>query len=402
MPILNSLTQSTKNGWTLITSNLLLSIYSIVSIAYIFLLGTNYSLIAEVIGISDNHLYFFIVPLSLFTVIFLFVGAAYKKNYHRQLNLICNAIGIAFPLLLLLEVKGIPGLLGYTFLGGISAAMCLPNVISAFLSKTDYNNRGSACGIFTFIVFVVIIALSFVIDSFIALVIALVILKALGFLASIKIKSIDFVTEELVYVKTSIRTKIAFLVVWTVFNVVDVVVTAILSSTVDPSQIQNTIIESRAIGLVAMVVAGAIMDNYGRKRIMIFAYAYLGLDYAMISLAGNSLYQLTVLDGIAWGILTILLLLILWGDVCKPTSRGIWIAASLSIAFSLQILALWMPSLLNGLSNAQIFPLTSIFLFVAVVIILALPETIPDRFLQKKELEDYIQQVKKVSEKYKK
>jgi MFS family permease len=400
MPVLNSLTQSTKNGWKLITSNLLLSIYSIVSIAYIFLLGTNYSLIAEVIGISDNL--YFIVPLSLFTVIFLFVGAAYNKNYHRQLNLICNAVGIAFPLLLLLEVKGIPGLLGYTFLGGISAAMCLPNVISAFLSKTDYNNRGSACGIFTFIVFVVIIALSFIIDSFIALVLALVILKALGFLASINIKSIDFSTEELVYTKTSIKTKIAFLVVWTIFNVVDVVVATILSSTVNASQIQNTIIESRAIGLVAMVVAGAIMDNYGRKRIMIFAYAYLGLDYAMISLAGNSLYQLTVLDGIAWGILTILLLLILWGDTCKPTSRGIWIAASLSIAFSLQILTLIMPSLLKGLTNEQIFPLTSIFLFVAVVIILALPETIPDRFLQKKELEDYIQQVKKVSEKYKK
>jgi len=398
------LTQSTKNGLKLITSNLPLSIYSIISITYIYLLGTNYSVIAEVIGISDNL--YFIIPLALFTVIFLFVGAAYKKNYHRQLNLICNVVGIAFPLLLLLEVKGIPGLLGYTFLGGISAAMCLPNVISAFLSKTDYNNRGSACGIFTVIVFVVIIALSFIIDSFIALVIALVILKVLGLLASNKIKSIDFSTEELVYIKTNTRTKIAFLVVWIIFNIVDVVVETIVSSGLSNSQIQNTLIESYLIGLVAMVVAGAIMDSYGRKRVMIIAYAYLGLDYAMISIAGSSLYQLTVLDGIAWGILTILLLLILWGDICKPTSRGTWIAASLSIAFSSVILLPIMPSLLKGLPFGlrfeQIFPLTSIFLFVAVVIILSLPETIPDRFLQKKELEDYIQQVKKVSEKYKK
>jgi hypothetical protein len=318
------------------------------------------------------------------------------------LNLICNAVGIAFPLLLLLEIKGIPGLLGYTFLGGISAALCLPNVISAFLSKTDYNNRGSACGIFTFMVFVVIIALSFIIDSFIALVIALVILKALGLLASSKIKSIDFSTEELVYIKTSIRTKIAFLVVWTIFTVVDAVVTTILGSVLNASQIQLTVMESYIIGLVIMIVAGAFMDNYGRKRLMIIAYAYLGLDYALISVAGKSLFELTTLDGIAWGIITVLMLLVLWGDICKPTARGIWIAASLTIPYSARILILLLPHLLGGLPFEQIFPITSIFLFVAVVIILSLPETLPDRFLQKKELEDYIQQVKKISEKYEK
>jgi hypothetical protein len=114
---------------------------------------------------------------------------------------------------------------------------------------------------------------------------------------------------------------------------------------------------------------------------------------------------ISALDGIAWGMLTVLFLLMLWGDICKPSKRTIWMAASLSIAILTYpgvIVAPHILSLLGSISQSDLFPITSFFLFIAVVIILYLPETLPEKIIQKKELEDYIHMAKKVKAKYKK
>jgi len=48
----------------------------------------------------------------------------------------------------------------------------------------------------------------------------------------------------------------------------------------------------------------------------------------------------------------------------------------------------------------QTFPLTSIFLFIAVIITLYLPETLPDKVVQARDLQDYIERAKRIKEKY--
>lgn len=147
------------------------------------------------------------------------------------------------------------------------------------------------------------------------------------------------------------------------------------------------------------------MDIYGRRRLMMFSFAYLGANYAIISFSRGYLFWFTVLDGLAWGILTILFLLVLWGDLCKPSKRTKWIAASLSFSILIYPSIIVMPHVISLFTEpivSDIFPLTSFLLFIAVVIILYLPETLPEKIIQKKELEDYIHMAKKVKEKYKK
>lgn len=399
MAIIDNLRKSTRNGFKVISSNPFLSVYSIINIAYIFILGTNYSTIVNNIGVG-NEFYFFSL-LFLFTVIFMLLGANYRKNYNVKINLLWNAVGIVFGILLFLGIKDVLGLIIYTFLGGFASGFCLPNAISAFLSVTDFDNRGSACGIFTFLTFILIIILSIfmVPESAIPTITALLALKLVSLPLSYKIKPMGFSSEEQVYIKTSYRTISAFMIVWIIFTVTEVVVGIIGGQQLPTSAAPLISTESYLIGLLAMLIGGIFMDSYGRKRILIFAFAYLGLNYAVISV--TQFYQLTVIDGLAWGILTVLLLLVLWGDLCEPTRRTISIVIAITITYSNQILIHVLQPIIMTQEMSQIFPLTAIFLFIAVVIILILPETIPERFLQKKELDNYIQQVKKVSEKYK-
>jgi MFS family permease len=401
MAIIDNLRKSTRNGFKVISSNLFLSIYSIINIAFIFILETetNYKTIVNFIEVNE---FYFFVMLFLFTVIFMLLGANYRKNYNPKINLLWNAVGIVFCILLFLGIKDVPGLIIYTFLGGFASGFCLPNVISAFLSKTDFNNRGSACGFFTFLTFILIIILSIFTSSNSAIptIIALLALKLISLPLSYKIKPMGFSSEEQVYVKTSYWTISAFMIVWLIFTVAEVVVGIIGNELLSSSAILLIVTESYLIGLLAMMIGGILMDSYGRKKILIFAFAYLGLNYAVISV--TQLFQLTVIDGLAWGVLTVLLLLVLWGDLCEPTKRTVSIVIAFIIIDSNEILTHYFMKIIKTPTISQIFPITSIFLFIAVVIILILPETIPERFLQKKELEDYIQKVKKVSEKYKK
>ena len=82
-------------------------------------------------------------------------------------------------------------------------------------------------------------------------------------------------------------------------------------------------------------------------------------------------------------------------------------AASLSISIMIypgtvvapHILSLF--STIGTVDQNALFPITSFFLFIAAGIILTLPETLPEKIIQKKELEDYIKMAKRVKEKYK-
>ena len=94
-------------------------------------------------------------------------------------------------------------------------------------------------------------------------------------------------------------------------------------------------------------------------------------------------------------------MMVLGGDIFSPSERPFYFAAVSVLALFGSYMRQTLFMIRSDLQIIQIFPLASIFLFIAVVIMLALPETIPDKVKQKKELQDYLQRAKKVKEKYK-
>ncbi len=73
-----------------------------------------------------------------------------------------------------------------------------------------------------------------------------------------------------------------------------------------------------------MLVVGLLSDRIGRKRLVILAYALVGVGYALLSFASDNIlvfYSYVLLDGIAWGIFFLMFLLINLGRSSTVTNQ---------------------------------------------------------------------------------
>jgi hypothetical protein len=420
MPLLNNIIASFKTGWKNLNSDDNLTMLTFLSVSYTFLIFANYTLLSnaifsgpvnifDVISVSASTV--FIIFLALSACLGLFIGAIFNKYYHFHFQVICVFLGLLFGFLLYLPVQGALWIFIYSLIGGFVSSLGLTNILAAFLSKTNFTNRGSTAGIFILLVYVILFLFSLLVNSLRELAIVLVVLKIFSLFLTARITEFKFDSENVDYINTTSRIKLSFLIIWFIFMFSDMIAQTFIS-TYAPLEIYHVLgLYAKLIGLFAILFCGLLMDISGRKKLMMFAYAYLGANYALISFSNGILYQFTVFDGIAWGILTVLFLLVLWGDICKPSKRTVWIAASLSISiigFPATVVA---PHLIDSFSKlfattelniVDFFPFTSIFLFAAAVMILYLPETLPEKIIQKKELDDYIHMAKKIKQRYKK
>jgi len=356
-----------------------------------------------------SSLFTFLLAFSAF--ISLLIGSLFRNNYNRKVQIFSSLTGLLFGFLLYLPIPGVFGICLYSILAGFFSGFALANILAAFISKTTFNNRGSTSGIFVFMVYLILFVFTILVSSLHELAIILVILKIFSLFLSLRIKDFRFNTESIEYTKTTNNTKSMFLIVWGIFLLSDVALQTYFRyletiGIIPPQGLfsySGLHMISQIIGLFTILFGGILMDIYGRKKLMMFSFAYLGINYAIISSSRGILNYFTILDGIAFGILTVLFLLVLWGDICKPSNRAIWIALCIGLSILSYPAIIIAPYIVNSLINittSDLFPITSFFLFIAVVIILYLPETLPDKIIQKKELDDYIKMAKKVKEKY--
>jgi hypothetical protein len=248
--------------------------------------------------------------------------------------------------------------------------------------------------------YTLIIVCSLLIYTLVEMGIFFIIIKSIG-IALVRKTNFNLSSSETSFMKVEAKVKLSFGAIWFIFLMADALVFNIASMLISDYNLAVSRIATMTIGLAAMLAGGAAMDNMGRKNLLVFSLSYLGLEYAAISLSGGALINYTFLDGFAWGILTVFFMMVLGGDIFSPSERPFYFAAVSVLALFGSYMRQTLFMIRSDLQIIQIFPLASIFLFIAVVIMLALPETLPDKVKQKKELQDYLQRAKKVKEKYK-
>jgi MFS family permease len=165
----------------------------------------------------------------------------------------------------------------------------------------------------------------------------------------------------------------------------------------------SSLIEGLVIGFSALI-GGFVCDSIGRKRLIIFGFVAVGLGYAFLSVFPGSIiswYFYTLLDGVAWGMFSVTFLMTLWGDLAseKP-SRKYYALGGLPYLFANVLQVLIGRDLAKSISPLAVFPLTSLFLFLAVLPLVYAPETLPEKELRERELKQYIGKAKKIKEKY--
>jgi len=157
------------------------------------------------------------------------------------------------------------------------------------------------------------------------------------------------------------------------------------------------------IAALSMLIGGLLSDRVGRKRVVMYGFVSLGIASAILGIAPKdprawSIYL--IIDAIAAGILWIVFIMILWGDLSTQESREkYYVIGSLPFLATAALPLSLLP--LSAMREATpAFSLASFFLFLAVLPLMYAPETLPQKKLELRRLRSYVEQAKKLAGKH--
>jgi MFS family permease len=190
---------------------------------------------------------------------------------------------------------------------------------------------------------------------------------------------------------------------WVMFALLSYLTTPVLQNVVPQTTFTNMMIIENVFGAVFALVGGILMDSVGRKRLAIIGFVMLGLSYSILGFFNSTpvWYVATIMNGISWGILFVLFVVTIWGDLSDGAPSDKFYALGVSPFFVSKMLQLTINSqIVAAIPISAIFSFTALFLFLAVLPLIYAPETLPEKVIKQIELNSYLEQAQKVKEKY--
>jgi len=159
------------------------------------------------------------------------------------------------------------------------------------------------------------------------------------------------------------------------------------------------------IGSISALVGGLLADIVGRKGVVLYSFVTLGVAYAIIGVAPHtpldlSWYLHLTMGSVATGMLWVTFILIIWGDLAKGACAVKYYALGEIPFFLSAIIELVSSSYVGQIPVSSAFSFASFFIFLAVLPLLYAPETLPERKIELRRLRRYVEEAKKVKEKY--
>jgi MFS family permease len=294
---------------------------------------------------------------------------------------------------------------------GASFGLGVPSCLAYFAESTVVENRGSVGGI-TFLIAnisVPLLAGLFSPSDLSTFSVVFALMRGMGlivFFLKPEKQSSSMTSDSIVSILRD-RTFLLYFVAWSMFLLVD----SLESGFVGPylaghhsalvENMEN--IEALVAGLT-IPIAGLLCDWVGRKKNVLVGFVALGIAYAIIGLNPEpaiSWYIYSLVDGVAWGIFSLVFILILWGDLAKSgDSKKYYTLGSIPFFLSSVIPSLLTQSLIQNFSEYAAFSLAAFFLFVAVMPLVFAPETLPEKKMELRRLRSFAEEARKAKEKY--
>jgi MFS family permease len=200
---------------------------------------------------------------------------------------------------------------------------------------------------------------------------------------------------------------VLYLIPWLMFSLITYLTIPIQSSLVEKSTLDFLVIIENVLGGISAVVGGLLADAVGRKRMAIAGFAMLGLGYSALGIFPREIfswYLYTVADGIAWGILFVIFVVTIWGDLSHEAASDKYFAIGVLPFFVSKFLQLTVGNdIATAIPTSAIFSFIAFFLFLAVLPLVYAPETLPEKTMKDRDLKSYtekaLKQVQKEVEK---
>ncbi|NWF87747.1 hypothetical protein HXY32_08085 [Candidatus Bathyarchaeota archaeon] len=337
--------------------------------------------------------------------------ASFLLNYlHKKrfllLWILAGVVSSSASVLLINSSLGIKLLIA-AFMGS-SLGIGMPTLLTYFTEITPTENRGKIGGA-TF--FATVMSAIFFIMFFQGLDLTLNAVALTGWrgwsLAIIHLvpeqmkPSEDFSKSKRMYTGFLNRTFLLYFATWLMFTLVSGFGANIVAFYGGDYRNRFKLIEP-AVAAFSGLIGGIFCDWIGRKRVITFGFVSLGLAYAILGLASEVWFSwlfFYVIDGVALGILWMTFVVVLWGEISHhniPKSYAVGEAPYFLTGIVSSILAPFTALI----SRTSAFSLAALFLFVAVIPLMYVPETLPEKKIRERELKIYIDKAKKVKEKY--
>ena len=113
-----------------------------------------------------------------------------------------------------------------------------------------------------------------------------------------------------------------------------------------------------------------------------------------------SWYLYTVFDGVAWGILYVIFVITIWGELGHESQSDKYYAIGVMPFFISKFLQLIIGNYLQtDISPYALFSFIAFFLFIAVLPLFYAPETLPEKTMKDRDLKSYLEKAKKIAAK---
>ncbi len=340
------------------------------------------------------------------------IGAVVSKRFTRtkilRFWIVLGAIATLLPILF--NSFTVTNLAVVSAIFGASFGLGMPSCLALFTEITKVENRGRVGGITFLIVILVGPLLTFPLETLSLPLLALVcaVWRGTGLSVSyLKLRKQDSpeVIETSFFSILRDRSFLLYFVAWLMFSVVDIMEIPIVTLAIggDKSKLYEIMeIVEPILSTVFILVAGVMCDWIGRKKIVLAGFVSLGAAYAIVGFLGGDFYWYLyfIVDGAAWGIFYLTYVLILWGDLSQPGSREKYFALGSIPFFISYIIPHLLPFNPQDIPAGFAFSVAAFFLFLAVLSLIYVPETLPEKKMELRRLRSFAEEAQKAKEKY--
>lgn len=344
------------------------------------------------------------------TVLSIFTGTLLVSRFISRRSLLLNwaAIGIlsstALPFLLLPTTEG--SIFALAFLISFSFGFGLPSALAQFAETTSKANRAKMGAIVTvFMILGNIIAYIMITDNLMLNTLILIIWRSLGLAGVIPLWSLGKKEQNIgSAIAYSNRNVFNYFISWLIFSSINFFGLSMSYQIYGYDFVNSSATFEYLIASMFAILSGLIADRFGRKKIALVGFILLGSGYAILGMFPFNIYAWYLhmfIDGITWGIFSVIFWFTIWGDLANEKSGEVYyVLGLLPYTLSAFLRVAVGPWVAEFFSPYAVFSFVAFLLFLAVIPLMYAPETLPENVVKEWELRRYVEKAKRIREKF--